>query len=184
MDGETDAAANALAQAKAWPQRKFLRAPAAGLTLDGRSPWGTLRICASNPASLRIRRVRPRSRLHPTIRNAASIWPHWWRRALLAVFGTAAFTVGTAPADNVITFGSVRCPLRRQRQRPVPSASGRFQQRFLRGQSAVSFASKTPAASPYTRVSPDGKTADAGNVVRLNLNDSADAPWVDGGDGW
>ena len=33
-------------------------------------------------------------------------------------------------------------------------------------------------------VSPDGKTADAGNVVRLNLNDSVDAPWVDGGDGW
>ena len=28
--------------------------------------------------------------------------------ALLAVFGTAAFTVGTAPADNVITFGSVK----------------------------------------------------------------------------
>ena len=28
--------------------------------------------------------------------------------ALLAVFGTAAFTVGAAPADNVITFGSVK----------------------------------------------------------------------------
>lgn len=120
--------------------------------------------------------------------------------ALLAVFGTAAFTVGAAPADNVITFGSVKmrvCEFTlNDSGSEVPfeaSASGDYPatkvssgaiSRIVRVQNAGSEPMYVRVRLAMRSVSPDGKTADAGNVVRLNLNDSADAPWVDGGDGW
>ena len=66
---------------------------------------------------------------------------------------------------------------------PATKVSSGAISRIVRVQNAGSEPMYVRARLAMRSVSPDGKTADAGNVVRLNLNDSADAPWVDGGDG-
>lgn len=120
--------------------------------------------------------------------------------ALLAVCGTAAFTVGTAPADNVITFGSVKmrvCEFTLNGQGgEVPftaTASGDYPStrvssdsisRIVRVQNVGDEPMYVRARLTMRAVAPDGTSRDAADVVRLAVNDAAGRPWVDGGDGW
>lgn len=120
--------------------------------------------------------------------------------ALLAVFGTAAFTVSTAPADNVITFGSVKMRICEYTldasgnevpfassaagDYPATKVSSASISRIVRMENVGSEPMYVRARLAMCAVSPDGKATDAGNVVQLAVNDAPGSPWVDGGDGW
>ena len=120
--------------------------------------------------------------------------------ALLAVCGTAAFTVSTAPADNVITFGSVKvrvCEFTLNSQGEevpfVASAQGDYPStrvtsgnisRIVRVQNAGDQPEYVRARLVLRSVSPEGQVQDASAAAVLAVNDAAGGPWVDGGDGW
>lgn len=120
--------------------------------------------------------------------------------ALLAVFGTAAFTVSIAPADNVITFGSVKmriCEFTLNDQGEEvsfeASAAGDYPStkvhvgsisRIVRVQNAGEQPMYVRARLLMRAVTANGTVSDASDAAVLNVNDAAGCPWVDGGDGW
>ena len=120
--------------------------------------------------------------------------------ALLCICGTLAYTVRTAPADNVISFGSVKvrvCEYTLDGQgREVlfkPDARGEYPEtkatsdgvsRIVRLQNAGTQSEYVRARLSMKAVAPDGSSSDASGNVVFNVHDGAGAAWVDGGDGW
>lgn len=120
--------------------------------------------------------------------------------ALLCICGVLAYTVGTAPADNVISFGSVKvrvCEYALDGQgREVPFESdvrGEYPEtkassdgisRIVRLQNAGAQPEYVRARLSMKAVAPDGFSSDASNNVVFNVHDDPGAAWVDGGDGW
>lgn len=120
--------------------------------------------------------------------------------ALLCICGALAYTVGTAPADNVISFGSVKvrvCEYTLDGQgREVPFESdvrGEYPEtkassdgisRIVRLQNAGAQPEYVRARLSMKVVAPDGFSSDASNNAVFNVHDNPGAAWVDGGDGW
>lgn len=120
--------------------------------------------------------------------------------ALLCICGALAYTVGTAPADNVISFGSVKvrvCEYTLDGQgREVPfesdvrgeyletKASSDGISRIVRLQNAGAQPEYVRARLSMKAVAPDGFSSDASNNAVFNVHDDPGAAWVDGGDGW
>ena len=120
--------------------------------------------------------------------------------ALLCICGALAYTVGTAPADNVISFGSVKvrvCEYTLDGQgREVPFESdvrGEYPEtkassdgisRIVRLQNAGAQPEYVRARLSMKAVAPDGFSSDASNNAVFNVHDDPGAAWVDGGDGW
>ena len=120
--------------------------------------------------------------------------------ALLCLCGALAYTVGTAPADNVINFGSVKvrvCEYTLDGQgREVPFESdvrGEYPEtkassdgisRIVRLQNAGAQPEYVRARLSMKAVAPDGFSSDASNNAVFNVHDDPGAAWVDGGDGW
>ena len=120
--------------------------------------------------------------------------------ALLCICGALAYTVGTAPADNVISFGSVKvrvCEYTLDGQGkevpfepdvrgeyPETKASSDGISRIVRLQNAGAQPEYVRARLSMKAVAPDGFSSDASNNVVFNVHDGAGAAWVDGGDGW
>lgn len=120
--------------------------------------------------------------------------------ALLCICGALAYTVGTAPADNVISFGSVKvrvCEYTLDGQgREVPfesdvrgeypetKASSDSISRIVRLQNAGAQPEYVRARLSMKAVAPDGFSSDASNNAVFNVHDDPGAAWVDGGDGW
>lgn len=120
--------------------------------------------------------------------------------ALLCICGALAYTVGTAPADNVISFGSVKvrvCEYTLDGQgREVPFESdvrGEYPEtkassdgisRIVRLQNAGAQPEYVRARLSMKAVAPDGFSSDASNNAVFNVHDDPGSAWVDGGDGW
>lgn len=120
--------------------------------------------------------------------------------ALLCICGALAYTVGTAPADNVISFGSAKvrvCEYTLDGQgREVPFESdvrGEYPEtkassdgisRIVRLQNAGAQPEYVRARLSMKAVAPDGFSSDASNNAVFNVHDDPGAAWVDGGDGW
>ena len=119
--------------------------------------------------------------------------------ALLCICGALAYTVGTAPADNVISFGVKArvCEFTLDGQgRAVPfepDAWGEYPEskatsdgisRVVRLQNAGGQSEYVRARLSMKAVAPDGSSSDASDNVVFNVHDGAGAAWVDGGDGW
>lgn len=120
--------------------------------------------------------------------------------ALLCICGAIAYTVGTVPADNVLSFGSVKVRVceytldRQGREVPFePDARGEYPEtkassdgvsRIVRLQNAGVQPEYVRARLSMKAVASDGSSSDASGNVVFYVHDGAGAAWVDGGDGW
>lgn len=120
--------------------------------------------------------------------------------ALLCICGAIAYTVGTVPADNVLSFGSVKVRVceytldSQGREAPFePDARGEYPEtkvssdgvsRIVRLQNAGVQPEYVRARLSMKAVASDGSSSDASGNVVFYVHDGAGAAWVDGGDGW
>lgn len=120
--------------------------------------------------------------------------------ALLCICGAIAYTVGTVPADNVLSFGSVKVRVceytldSQGREVPFePDARGEYPEtkvssdgvsRIVRLQNAGVQPEYVRARLSMKAVASDGSSSDASGNVVFYVHDGAGAAWVDGGDGW
>lgn len=120
--------------------------------------------------------------------------------AILAVCGTVAFTVNSAPVNNVITFGDVKLQVReftlndQGNETPfLPAADGSYPStkvtsgnisRIVRMENTGEQPLYVRARLSLCSVSPDGGRQDATGAASFSWNDAQGGPWVDGGDGW
>lgn len=120
--------------------------------------------------------------------------------ALACLCGTLAFTVDMVPANNVLSFGSVKVrvceyTLNEQGEEvpfeadehgdyPDTKAGGSDISRIVRVENAGAQPEYVRARLRMTSVASDGSTADASDNVAFNVNAGEGFPWIDGGDGW
>lgn len=120
--------------------------------------------------------------------------------ALACLCGTLAFTVDMVPANNVLSFGSVKVrvceyTLNEQGEEipfeanehgdyPDTKASGSDISRIVRVENAGAQPEYVRARLRMTSVAPDGSSADASGNVAFHVNAGEGSPWIDGGDGW
>ena len=120
--------------------------------------------------------------------------------ALACLCGTLAFTVDMVPANNVLSFGSVKVrgceySLNEQGEEipfeadergdyPDTKAGGSDISRIVRVENAGAQPEYVRARLRMTSVAPDGSSADASGNVAFNVNAGEGSPWIDGGDGW
>lgn len=120
--------------------------------------------------------------------------------ALLGIGGVLAFTVGMAPANNVLTFGSVKvrvceyvldsagnvAPFASNAQGEYPDTEVKSGQtsRIVKIQNAGQEPEYVRVRLSVAAVAKDGRSYDASQNVQLNVNVGNGSPWVDGGDGW
>lgn len=120
--------------------------------------------------------------------------------ALLCICGALAYTVSTAPADNVIGFGSVKVRVceyaldAQGREVPFePDERGEYPEtkatsddisRIVRFQNAGAQSEYVRARLSMKAVAPDETSSDASGNVVFGVHNGEGAAWVDGGDGW
>lgn len=120
--------------------------------------------------------------------------------ALACLCGTLAFTVDMVPANNVLSFGSVKVrvceyTLNEQGEEipfeadehgdyPDTKAGGSDISRIVRVENAGAQPEYVRARLRMTSVAPDGSSADASGSVAFHVNAGEGSPWIDGGDGW
>lgn len=120
--------------------------------------------------------------------------------AMLGIAGTLAFTVGMVPADNAISFGSVKVRVcefvldEAGNERPFEAdANGDYPatkasagkiSRIVRVQNVGSQPEYVRARLSMKAVASDGREYDAANAATLDTNTATGAPWVAGDDGW
>ena len=120
--------------------------------------------------------------------------------ALACMCGTLAFTVDMVPANNVLSFGSVKVRVceytLNERGEEIPfeanergdypdtKAGGSDISRIVRVENAGAQPEYVRARLRMTSVAPDGSSADASGSVAFHVNADEGSPWIDGGDGW
>ena len=120
--------------------------------------------------------------------------------ALACLCGTLAFTVDMVPANNVLSFGSVKVrvceyTLNEQGEEipfepnehgdyPDTKAGGSDISRIVRVENVGTQPEYVRARLHMTSVAPDGSSADASGSVAFHVNAGEGSPWIDGGDGW
>ncbi len=118
--------------------------------------------------------------------------------ALACLCGTLAFTVDMVPANNVLSFGSVKVrvceytlneqgeeiPFEPNEHGDYPEAGGSDISRIVRVENVGSQPEYVRARLRMKSVAPDGSCADASGNVAFHVDAGEGSPWIDGGDGW